>query len=238
MDIMGPHAKDVLESFKEMPGDIKRKILRTFRIMKVKEQLRPVRVTHTTNTPNIMEYYRTFIPNIPYETRYYHYSSIWICDGVKCLLLYSTLTASIECGIEKERGLGFRYGIKFIDKTSTFNSATHQMDPVDGLNQLQSIAPTSRAFTPAELVKIVRALCNVIRYVSRLTHDTEFINNMKHLASLAKDKLLGSLKSKTPWTIVAPGYNPRVRDQEQLCRDLHRVVKALLAGKTIMMWDY
>jgi hypothetical protein len=143
----------------------------------------------------------------------------------------------IECGVTKNRGFGLRYGIKYMDRESEFDYTANQMNTTDNVNRLQAISPTSMAFTPPELLKIVRVLCNVIRYVSRLTRDTEFVNNMKRMANRTKEKLLESLESNSAWAIVAPGYGPKVSDRLQLCKDLHKVVKALLSGKTIMMWD-
>ena len=65
------------------------------------------------------------------------------CDGIVCLV--RAQAECIECGVVKTRGIGLQYGLE-ISK-----------------NEIRIVSPTSKSY------RIIRSLCNILHYASRIT---------------------------------------------------------------------
>lgn len=146
-------------------------------------------------------------------------SAMFECDGVKCLITDRT----IECGVTKERGFGLQYGLTI--------ARTDQLT-------FDTISPTSKAFTNEELKRILRALCNILSYVARITRPQDDIRDMiQAFAKQTVHKIGQQTKQRAALCGIAPRYHVPMRDLPALSADMRKIARSLLAPKRVMMWD-
>ena len=184
-------SNDVLENFKALPDDLKRLILRKFRIMTKHENKRTVKCL------------KLFVSSPQH--------AMFQSDGIKLLVTASKL----ECGIEKTRGLGLRYGVVLETNPS----------------HVSIISPTSRAFTRPECERIIRAFCNIVNFVSRINRpEGEFIDTIKALAQSIKAFLL----HEDNMLLLIP---PKDRNVKAHVNKIKTIVNSLFDCKRVMLWD-
>jgi hypothetical protein len=180
---------DVLQNFKNLPDDIKRIILRKFQKIKHRENRRHVKCLKLIISSPLRH-------------------ALFQSDGIKLLFTPSQL----ECGVEKTRGFGLRYGVK-----------------VSGHEHITTsiVSPTSRAFTINESERIIRALCNIVHYVLRINNPQDaFVDIMKTLCQSIKTNML-----QGDTTLFIP---PRHR---QNARKAETIVNSIFDCKRVMLWD-
>ena len=186
-------SNDVLQNFKALPDDLKRLILRKFRIMIKHENKRTVKCL------------KLFV-SFPQ-----HAMAMFLSDGITCLVTASKL----ECGVEKTRGLGLRYGVVLETNPS----------------HVSIVSPTSRAFTRSECERIIRAFCNIVNFVSRINRpDGEFIDTIKALAQAIKAFIL----HEDNMLLLIP---PKDRNAKAHVNKIKTIVNSLFDCKRVMLWD-
>ena len=184
---------DVLQHFKALPDDLKRLILRKFQIMTKRENKREVKCL------------KLFV-SFPQ-----HAMALFLSDGIVCLVTASKL----ECGVEKTRGLGLRYGVVLETNPS----------------HVSIISPTSKAFTRSECERIIRAFCNIVNFVSRINRpEGAFIDTIKAFAQSIKTFIL----HEDNVLLLIP---PKDRNSKAHVSKLKTIVNSLFDCKRVMLWD-
>ena len=184
---------DVLQHFKALPDDLKRLILRKFQIMTKRENKREVKCLKLFISPPQHAMFQS--------------------DGIVCLVTASKL----ECGVEKTRGLGLRYGVVLEANQAHI---TH-------VNK----SPTSRAFTRSECERIIRALCNIVNFVSRINRpDGAFIDTIKAFAQSIKTFIM----HEDNMLLLIP---PKDRNSKAHVTKTKTIVNSLFDCKRVMLWD-
>ena len=184
---------DVLQNFKALPDDLKRLILRKFRIMTKHENKRTLKC-------------RKLFVSFPQ-----HAMDLFLSDGITCLVTASKL----ECGIEKTRGLGLRYGVVLETNPS----------------HVSIVSPTSRAFTRSECERIIRAFCNIVNFVSRINRpEGTFIDTIKALAQSIKAFIM----HEDNVLLLIP---PKDRNVKAHVNKIKTIVNSLFDCKRVMLWD-
>ena len=208
---------DVLTQFQTCPDGIKRLILRKYQKLTRDENLRNVNCTKWV-----------FHAMIPDDDHKYMYA-MFECDGIHCLVRTNPLYHNhiLSCGVLKVRGLGLHYGIDITCDD-------------DGTCVFQTIAPTSSLFTNEELLRITRALCNILRFMKRITRPDDQVREMLKNVSIQVQKaiLMFTHKQCGPNVLAAMTPRRRVRklDHERLSSDMIRIIQSILAPRTLMMW--
>ena len=177
--------ENLLENFKTLPFDLKRTILQKYQIITRRENIRKVKCKQWMNSINFNH-------------------AMFQCDDIICLVR----AECIECGIEKTRGLGLRYGIEISQ------------------NEIKIVSPTSKAYTASECLRIIRSLCNILHYASRI--------NKLHvdlpLISLIKTKI-------TTMDDVSLLIPPKYHCDKNLVSQIKKIIKSILDHKNIKLWD-
>jgi hypothetical protein len=182
---------DVLQNFKSLPDDLKRLILRKFQIMTKRENKREVKCL------------KLFVSSPQH--------AMFQSDGIKLLVTPSKL----ECGVEKTRGFGLRYGV-VLEANQT---------------HVAHVSPTSRAFTRPECERIIRAFCNIVNFVIRINRpEGAFIDTIKAFAQSIKAFVM----HEDNMLQLIP---PKDRNSKAHVTKIKTIVNSLFDCKRVMLWD-